>query len=279
MTSRALSAQTAPSSAGARKTPAKPTRLHPKSNAAEPARLDVVQVLMPSDAQPIDDRGLAWPILRSALRFNVGLGVVLFLCSGDLRDYRAWTFIALQWSGAALASFYLICVDRDLGWRRLRLEQEGEKDPVQKRAIRRMAVAGFALFLIAGLDHRYAVSDVPYVLYAVGCVLFALGTLGILWVFAANSYAASTVVVEREQKVIASGPYRFVRHPMYSCVLLSNLAIPLILGSYWAELVLPVLVWIFVVRLRDEEELLRRELPGYDAYLSHTQARLIPGLY
>jgi protein-S-isoprenylcysteine O-methyltransferase Ste14 len=137
----------------------------------------------------------------------------------------------------------------------------------------------FALIVLSALDHRYGWSPVAPSVSIAGNVLIVLSFLFIFWVIKVNSYAASNVRVEKSQTVIDTGPYAYVRHPMYAGAIWLLVGIPLALGAWWWTLLgvscCPVLVW----RLLDEEKILRRDLRGYTEYMERVRYRLIPYLW
>jgi len=120
---------------------------------------------------------------------------------------------------------------------------------------------------------------VPASVSVLGNVLVALGLLIDLRVFRENSYGASTVERMEGQRVISTGPYALVRHPMYVGVLIMVLGVPLALGSYWGLTVMVLVVSILVLRILDEEAMLRHELDGYLAYTRRVRYRLVPGFW
>jgi protein-S-isoprenylcysteine O-methyltransferase Ste14 len=136
-----------------------------------------------------------------------------------------------------------------------------------------------ALGVVSALDHKHGWSNVPVFVILLGDLLVAVGLVLVLLVFRANPFAASTVTVEHGQTVISTGPYAFVRHPMYSGLLLVFLGLPLALGSWWGLLIFPLLVAVLIWRLTDEERYLAEHLPGYREYRSRVRSRLIPGVW
>jgi protein-S-isoprenylcysteine O-methyltransferase Ste14 len=139
-----------------------------------------------------------------------------------------------------------------------------------------LLVAFCALLVLPGLDYRYARSPVTPWVSVLGDVVILLSFLFISWVTRVNSFAASIVRVEKDQRVIDTGPYAHVRHPMYAGAIWLFVGMPLALGSWWSlgliVAVMPVLVW----RLLDEERILRRDLPGYTEYMCRVRFRLLP---
>jgi protein-S-isoprenylcysteine O-methyltransferase Ste14 len=135
---------------------------------------------------------------------------------------------------------------------------------------------------VAGLDAvRFGWSSMPFGLMYAGAVLFALAMVLIAWTMAVNRYAETSVRIQtdRGHTVIASGPYRAVRHPMYVGAILMYVATPLILGSVWALAVSGLMIVLFIWRTALEDRTLRRELSGYEAYAARTRYRLLPGLW
>jgi protein-S-isoprenylcysteine O-methyltransferase Ste14 len=206
-------------------------------------------------------------------------GVVLFGAAGTLRYEQAWSYLAVSFVGSAVTNVYLQRKDRELLRRRLTIEEEGETERVHRVFFALVRLLALALFVVAGLDRRFAWSNVPGSVVAGATLGVAAGLLVIFEVFRANSHASSVIEVGEGQKVVTSGPYRSVRHPMYTGALLGMVATPLALGSYWAEAAFPPLLAVFVVRLLAEERFLANRLPGYAEYLARTPKRLVPGVW
>jgi protein-S-isoprenylcysteine O-methyltransferase Ste14 len=133
-----------------------------------------------------------------------------------------------------------------------------------------------AIMVFSVLDHRFGWSPVPPAVSLVGDVLVALGLGLAILVVIQNAYAGTTVIVETEQKLVSTGVYGLVRHPMYTGNVIVMVGIPLALDSYWGLVfVIPGLV-VFALRIRDEEQLLTQELSGYREYAQQVQYRLVP---
>ena len=142
--------------------------------------------------------------------------------------------------------------------------------------------AAFLIWFVAiGLDHRLHGSDFPVVLQALGLALLLISTVFIMWVMRENSFAAPLVKVQRERghHVVSTGPYAWVRHPMYSGAVLFFVAMPLLLGSGWGVAASPLLAVLFGIRTTIEERTLITGLPGYDDYISRVRYRLLPGVW
>jgi len=199
------------------------------------------------------------------------MGVVLFLPAGSLRFWQAWIF----WLGFSLLTFfiaaYFLKKSPELLSRRMKYK---EKETTRKApAILNLFFVGY---LIPGLDFRFHWSSVPIWVVIISNIIVFLGYIFIIFVFKENSYASSVIQVEKEQQVITTGLYAIVRHPMYLGLLLMFLFTPLALGSYWAIIPFLLSIPMNIIRIRNEEEVLLRELKGYKDYCSKTRYRLIP---
>jgi protein-S-isoprenylcysteine O-methyltransferase Ste14 len=204
------------------------------------------------------------------------VGVLLFGVAGTLRYAEAWGFLGTFFGAALAVTVYLMRRDPKLLERRVKGGPVAEQRPRQ-RVIQRLASCAFlAILAVPALDHRFGWSHVPVPVVVAGDGLVALGFLVVFLVFRENSYASATVEVGAEQKVIDTGLYAWVRHPMYAGALLLLAGIPLALGSFWGLLVLAPFAAVIVWRLLDEESFLVQQLPGYAAYRSQTPYRLIP---
>jgi len=213
---------------------------------------------------------------RLILRLSLGLIIVaamLFIPAGSLRFWQGWAYLMVWFVPMLFAFGYFYKHDPQLIERRM---QRKEKVHEQKLIIR----FGFATWLIGyllpGLDHRFGWSHLPLWLTILSQAFVLGGCLMIFWVLKANSFAAATIRVEPGQRVISSGPYRIVRHPMYLGAGVMFLFAPLALGSYFALPVFALFIPIIVFRLLNEEKVLRQELPGYPEYCLRTRFRLVP---
>jgi protein-S-isoprenylcysteine O-methyltransferase Ste14 len=219
-------------------------------------------------------------LIKSALiRVPAGMlfmALILFLPAGTLAYWEAWVYIAGLIIPMVVGFIYLLNKAPELLERRMRMK---EKEKKQKKIIRFSYLIYLITFLIPGFDRRFGWSEVPFamVIFAEILVLFGYGIC--FFVFRENRYASRIIEVEPEQKVISTGVYSIVRHPMYSGVLLMNLLSPLALGSFWAVIPALMTIPIIVARLRHEEMILVRDLDGYREYRQKTKYRLIPGVW
>jgi protein-S-isoprenylcysteine O-methyltransferase Ste14 len=201
---------------------------------------------------------------------------LLLVPAGTLRYGGAWLYVALNLAWLSVAGVYFFRKDPALVERRLTQDERGEKDALQGTVMATFRALGAIMLVLAGFDHRFGWSTVPIGVVAAGGALFVAGTVVMFAVFVENTYASSIIEVDAAQTVVATGPYRVLRHPFYAGGLLMGLGTPLVLGSYWALLFLPPGWALLVVRILAEERFLSRELRGYAEYMRRTPRRLIP---
>lgn len=208
----------------------------------------------------------------------VVIALALFLAAGTIDYWQAWVYLAV----GAVTSIPLvrrITNDPVLRQNRTRLGPAAEQRPIQKIIVLMTGLPGIALFIIPALDHRFGWSSVPLWVVIVGDLLIFLSMWMVYRVFKENSFGSATVEVRKDQKVISTGPYAIVRHPMYSAAAVYFVGMSLALGSYWglvaSALTLLGLVW----RLFDEEKFLAQNLPGYGEYCTKVRWRLMPGIF
>lgn len=207
---------------------------------------------------------------------GLAMGVLLFTCAGTWQYWQAWVFLMVFVGASALITLDLMHRDPALLERRMRGGPTAEKETAQ-RVIMFFASAGFiALLVIPALDIRYGWSFVPLPAVLVGDLLVAIGFYFIALVYRENTFTSATVQVVADQKVVTTGPYAIVRHPMYASALLYLTGMPPALGSWWGFAALAAFVPVLIWRLADEERLLARDLPGYTEYQSRVRYRLIP---
>jgi protein-S-isoprenylcysteine O-methyltransferase Ste14 len=201
---------------------------------------------------------------------------LLFAAAGTFDYWQAWTFLAVYFTASLVITLYLMKEDPALLTRRMSGGPFAEKEPVQ-RIIMSFASIGFiGLLVLPGIDHRWAWSKMPIDVAIAGDLLVALGWLGIFLVFRENSFSSATIELAADQRVISTGPYALVRHPMYVSGLVMLLGIPVALGSWWGVLIIAAIVPALVWRLLDEERFLASNLPGYTAYQGRVRYRLLP---
>jgi len=217
-------------------------------------------------------------ILANLLTFAILLAC-LFIPAGTLSYWQAWVFLTVFAASSQALGIYFLTHDRKLVERRMKIGPAAEQRPAQK-IISALFMLGFVGFVVLpAFDHRFGWSTVAPVLSILANAIIVLSFVLFFLVMNSNSYAASTIQVEEGQRVVSTGPYAYVRHPMYSGALLLVAAMPLALGSWLSVLLIvpffPVLVW----RILDEEDFLRKDLPGYAEYMRRVRYRLIPRVW
>jgi protein-S-isoprenylcysteine O-methyltransferase Ste14 len=204
---------------------------------------------------------------------------LLVLPAGTLNYWQGWLFSAV-FAGCSLAlTLYLAIADPQLLERRMKVGPGAEKEPTQKIIMIVALLAFAAMPVLSAIDHRLGWSSVPASAVIFGNILIVLAYVGFYLVFRENTYGAATIQVAEGQRVISTGPYAVVRHPMYSWALLMMVGMPLALGSWWGLLVVVPGVAAIVVRLLDEEQFLARSLPGYADYVRGVRYRLVPRVW
>ena len=216
--------------------------------------------------------------LVSATLGLVAFGLLLFLPGGTFHYWQAWVFLAVFALSTWIPSVYLMRTNPAALERRMR-GPLAETRTLQRILIAVIFVCFPAMFVVSALDHRFGWSPVPAAVSLVGDVLVASGLILDMLVIIQNSYAAVNVVVEAGQRLVSSGLYGLVRHPMYTGNVILMLGVPLALGSYWGLVfVIPGLI-VLILRIRDEEDLLAHELSGYREYTQQVRYRLVPHVW
>ena len=223
------------------------------------------------------------PLYRKAIAQGVaGMALFvafIFLSAGTWHYWQGWLFIAVFSASTIGFTVYLALHDRPLLERRMNAGPQHEKEWSQKIIVSLIILAFFVFIILPPLDYRLSLSPVPAYLSFVGDVVIVLSFLFIFWVLKVNSYASANISIADDHKVIDTGPYANVRHPMYAGALWLFIGMPLALGSWFTiclvPLILPVLIW----RLLDEERFLSKNLRGYEEYKSKVAYRLVPHIW
>jgi protein-S-isoprenylcysteine O-methyltransferase Ste14 len=206
----------------------------------------------------------------------VVLWLALFLPAWSLDYWQAWIYWFIFLGCVSAISVYFLNKDLNLIASRLKTGPTAEKEKSQKLANSLISIFFVLLILIPPFDYRYQFSNVSLVLVLASNVFVALGLLIIFLVFKENSFASATIEVNKEQKVISTGPYGLVRHPMYTGALLMLLFTPLALGSIWGLLAFIPMFSVIAFRVVEEEKFLLKNLSGYAEYCKKVRHRLIP---
>jgi protein-S-isoprenylcysteine O-methyltransferase Ste14 len=206
----------------------------------------------------------------------VVMGLLLFVTAWTLHYWQAWVYLSIFTGTSVLTTLYLMRHDRALLERRIRGGPTAERRPAQRVIMLCTSIAFVALLVVPALDFRFRWSAVPLGGVVAGDLLVVIGFYLIFRVYRENTFTSATIEVAENQKVISTGPYAIVRHPMYASALLYLLGTPLALGSYWGLVALGAMMPFLLWRLYDEERFLAKNLPGYTEYQKRVRHRLLP---
>jgi protein-S-isoprenylcysteine O-methyltransferase Ste14 len=204
------------------------------------------------------------------------LAAALFLPVWTFNYWQAWVFLAVFSISVLAITIYLMKKDPRLLERRVKAGPIAEKDNKQKIIQSLASIAFIALIVFPAIDHRLGWSTVPLYIVVIGDILVALGLLMVFLVFSENTFTSAIIETSADQKVISTGPYCVVRHPMYIGAIIMLLGIPVALGSWWGLLMVIPITLVIIFRLLDEEKFLAKNLNGYIEYRKKVKSRLIP---
>ena len=204
------------------------------------------------------------------------MALLLFVPPWTLDFWQAWLFLAVFFACTLSITLYLMKHDPQLLERRVNAGPAAETRASQKVIQLIAAIAFIGIFIFSALDHRFSWSAIPTYVVAFGDVLVALGFLFIFFVFRENTFTSAIIEVGAGQKIITTGPYALVRHPMYFGALVMLVGVPLALGSWWGLLTIVPLAVVIVFRLLDEEKFLAQNLSGYSDYQVKVKHHLLP---
>ncbi|MBQ9838594.1 MAG: isoprenylcysteine carboxylmethyltransferase family protein [Oscillospiraceae bacterium] len=215
-------------------------------------------------------------LLEALVKFTCGLllvALLVFLPAGTIRYTYGWLLIGLLFIPMMIAGFVMFF--KSPAFLKKRLDAK-EKQGKQKGVVALSGLMFIAGFVVAGLDFRFGWSNMPSWIVIAASVLFLAAYALYAEVMRENAYLSRTIKVEQGQTVVDTGLYGIVRHPMYAATILLFLMIPLVLGSWYALIAFGFYPAIIIARLKDEEELLTAELPGYAEYKQKVKYRIIP---
>jgi len=220
-------------------------------------------------------------LIQRCVSAIVVAAAILFLPAGTIRWWEGWVYLAIIAIPMVVFCAYYYKHDPALVERRMRTKEKVKRQRIVMRAA---SVVTLAALVVPGLDHRLGwsarlIGTVPAWAAILALALTLICYLATMWVMDVNRFAGRTIEVEADQHVVSSGPYRVVRHPLYASSLAMVLFTPLALGSYVAMPFCALYIPVLVLRLLNEEEVLRRELPGYTEYCEKTKYRLVPYLW
>jgi len=215
-------------------------------------------------------------LINALTKFTCGLLMVcllIFLPAGTLHYGKGWLLIGLLFVPMLIAGFVMLHKAPKFLEKRLDVK---EKQATQKGVVAFSGIMFIAGFVVAGLDFRFGWSAMPLWMTVAASVLFLAAYALYAEVMRENAYLSRTIKVEEGQTVVDTGLYGIVRHPMYMATILLFLMMPVVLGSWYALIIFAAYPAIIIVRLKDEETLLTRELPGYAEYKTKVRYRIIP---
>ena len=218
-------------------------------------------------------------LLKTLVAFLCGLlitGAMLFVPAGTLAYRGAWLFIGLLFVPILIMGVVLFIKNPELLRKRLEMK---EREKEQKGVVALSGLLLVASFIVAGLDYRFGWSHVSNAVVIISSVVLLVGYALYGEVLRENVYLSRVVEVQEGQCVIDTGLYGIVRHPMYFAVTLLYLAIPLVLGSWWALLVMSPCILLLAARIKNEEQVLHQGLPGYTDYTKRVRYRMIPWVW
>ena len=215
-------------------------------------------------------------LIRSSVLGALALCAMVFIPAGTLNYWQGWIYFGTAIFASALYTIYLAKYDPALLQRRRQAGPSHEKEPAQKIIVLFIFAAFVALIALPPLDYRFGWSRVPWHVSLIGDSLVALSFYFFYLVSRVNTYAAANVRVEQGQRVVDTGVYALVRHPMYFGALFLIVGTPLALGSWWTLLLTPVFLLLLYFRIASEEKVLMRDLAGYADYRRKVRYRLIP---
>lgn len=204
------------------------------------------------------------------------IGLLMLWPAGTFDFWQVYAYFGILLVPMFFALIYFLRNAPEVLERRMKTS---EKEATQQRVVAILIISVLAIFMIPGFDKRFGWSEIPVWLVLVGDTMMLLGYLFMIYVMKVNSFAARTIEVEQNQRVIDSGPYALVRHPMYAGFLLMYVATPIALGSWWAFLAVAVVPIALIFRIINEEMVLHRDLDGYREYTQRIRWRLVPGIW
>jgi protein-S-isoprenylcysteine O-methyltransferase Ste14 len=216
---------------------------------------------------------------QAIAKFVLGIilvGFLIFLPAGSLFFINGWLFMGILFVPMFFAGIVMMIKNPELLKKRLKAKEKQSEQSLVVKLSGLMFIAGF---VVAGLDYRFGWSNVPNWVTITSSAVFVLDYALYAEVMRENAYLSRTIKVEQGQKVVDTGLYGIIRHPMYAATIEMFLMMPLILGSWYALIVFAVYPMVIVVRLKDEEKMLSQELTGYEAYKQKVKWRLIPFIW
>ena len=218
-------------------------------------------------------------VLSALAKFVFGIGILglfLFLCAGDIRYWNAWLYLTVF--AVCIFSFgaYLFTKDKELLEKRLNSKEKEKEQAIYTFAA---GVSFFSIFGVCGLDYRFGWSPVPVAAVIISLIVMISGFGLFVITLIQNSFASRIVEIQDKQKVIDTGVYSVIRHPMYTAALTMFFASPVALGSYYALIPMVFFLTGIIFRIRNEEKVLCEGLDGYTNYMQRVKYKLIPFIW
>ncbi len=216
---------------------------------------------------------------QAIIKFLMGLLVVcalLFIPAGTINYWNAWLFIGILFIPMFIAGIVMMIKNPELLKQRLDAK---EKESEQKLVILGSGIMFLAGFIVAGLNYKYQWFVMPNVVVIIASIIFIISYILYAEVLRENTYLSRTIKVQENQKVVDSGLYGIVRHPMYAITILLFLSMPLILGSIYSFIIFLIYPILIALRIKNEEEVLEKELNGYTEYKKKVKYRIIPFIW
>lgn len=204
------------------------------------------------------------------------MAAIVFIPAGTLDYWQGWLFLATFFIPMFFVFFYMLKYHRKLLEKRINVKEKRERQGFLQIF---NTVLFFMLMVIAGLDRRFGWSQLPPYVSIVCAVMMFIGYMVFIKTMLHNEYASRVIEVQKGQRLIDTGPYAVVRHPMYASGMLMYLFIPLVLGSWWGEIPMLLIPVNLTIRLLDEEKMLIKDLKGYKKYMKKVRYRLVPYIW
>jgi len=217
--------------------------------------------------------------IEAIIKFIFGvliIGILLFIPANTINYWNGWLFMGLLFIPMFIAGIVMMIKSPELLKKRLNAK---EKEDEQKEVIAFSGLMFLAGFIIAGLNYRYNWIILPNLVVIISSVIFIIAYILYAEVLRENTYLSRTIEVQENQKVVDTGLYGIVRHPMYAVTILLFLSMPLVLGSLISFVIFLVYLFIIAKRIKNEEELLEKELEGYSEYKKKVKYKMIPFIW
>lgn len=220
-------------------------------------------------------------MIISAPIFFAVLALVLFVPANDFTWLEGWIFIFIFLLYIIVYLCFFLIKDPDLIFKRAKYftDNPETKSFPDKRILFSLTLLFILVFLFPSIDRRFNLSQLPQYIEMFGFIGIIVALLGITYVNMVNRYASKGLVIHKDHELITSGPYKYVRHPMYSCTILMFICIPLALGSLIATIIAFISPVILIFRINIEEKMLVNYLNGYKEYMDRVKFKLFPRIY